>query len=210
MSSVMPQQQQREEGEEEDEEQGEKFGFVDSADEEKEPADCKDPVSDSVKASQKSNPPQDNTITPTAHSQQHLNAMPPAGQEDSPSQGQYSTASPDVPVCDPPRRVSGPVELVEPSAAAPSVGEQAQGGSGPGEALPVEKQTDWEDHSVETPKESSILREHSEEDVADAEAEADAEPQTVILEVIYDDVPCEGPLSPDEGELWGKCRGWGH
>ncbi|XP_023852227.1 rho guanine nucleotide exchange factor 10-like protein isoform X3 [Salvelinus sp. IW2-2015] len=209
MSSVMPQQQQREEGEEEDEEQGEKFGFVDSADEEKEPADCKDPVSDSVKASQKSNqsfkeatnPPQDNTITPTAHSQQHLNAMPPAGQEDSPSQGQYSTASPDVPVCDPPRRVSGPVELVEPSAAAPSVGEQAQGGSGPGEALPVEKQTDWEDHSVETPKESSILREHSEEDVADAEAEADAEPQTGILEVIYDDVPCEGPLSPDEGDM---------
>lgn len=102
MSSVMPQQQQREEGEEEDEEQGEKLEFVDSADEEEEPADCKDLVSDSVKASQKSNqsfkeatnPPQDNTLTPTAHSQQHLNAMPPAGQEDGPSQGQYATASP--------------------------------------------------------------------------------------------------------------------
>ncbi|XP_071018324.1 rho guanine nucleotide exchange factor 10-like protein isoform X1 [Oncorhynchus clarkii lewisi] len=209
MSSVMPQPQQREEGEEEDEEQGEKFGFVDSADEEKEPADCKDPVSDSVKASQKSNqsfkeatnPPQDNTLTPTAHSQQHLNAMPPAGQEDAPSQGQYSTASPDVPVSDSRRRVSGPVELVEPSAGAPTVGEQAQGGSGPGEALPVEKQTDWEDHSVEIPKESSSLREHSEEDVTDAEAEADAETQTGILEVIYDDVPCEGPLSPDEGDM---------
>ncbi|XP_071018326.1 rho guanine nucleotide exchange factor 10-like protein isoform X3 [Oncorhynchus clarkii lewisi] len=208
MSSVMPQPQQREEGEEEDEEQGEKFGFVDSADEEKEPADCKDPVSDSVKASQKSNqsfkeatnPPQDNTLTPTAHSQQHLNAMPPAGQEDAPSQGQYSTASPDVPVSDSRRRVSGPVELVEPSAGAPTVGEQAQGGSGPGEALPVEKQTDWEDHSVEIPKESSSLREHS-EDVTDAEAEADAETQTGILEVIYDDVPCEGPLSPDEGDM---------
>ncbi|XP_031680954.1 rho guanine nucleotide exchange factor 10-like protein [Oncorhynchus kisutch] len=210
MSSVMPQPQQREEGEEEDEEQGEKFGFVDSADEEKEPADCKDPVSHSVKASQKSNqsfkeatnPPQDNTLTPTAHSQQHLNAMPPAGQEEAPSQGQYSTASPDVPVSDPRRRVSGPVELVEPSDGAPSVGEQAQGGSGPGEALPVEKQTDWEDHSVEIPKESSSLREHS-EDVTDAEAEAeaDAEPQTGILEVIYDDVPCEGPLSPDEGDM---------
>uniref|UniRef100_A0A673YDY4 Rho guanine nucleotide exchange factor 10 like n=1 Tax=Salmo trutta TaxID=8032 RepID=A0A673YDY4_SALTR len=206
MSSVMLQQQQREEGEEEDEEQEEKFEFVDSADEEEEPANCKDLVSDSVKASQKSNqsfkeatnPLQDNILTPTAHSQQHLNAMPPAGQEDGPSQGQYSTASPDVPVSDPPRRVSGPFELVEPSAAAPSVGEQAQGGSGPGEALPVEKQTDWEDHSVEMPKESSSLREHS-EDVADAEA--DAEPQTGILEVIYDDVPCEGPLSPDEGDM---------
>lgn len=42
------------------------------------------------------------------------------------------------------------------------MGEQAQGRSGPGEALPVEKQTDWEDHSVEIPKESSSLREHSE------------------------------------------------
>lgn len=45
-------------------------------------------------------------------------------------------------------------------------------------------------------------------DVADGKA--DAEPQTGILEVIYDDVPCEGPLSPDEGEFWGKGRGWGH
>uniref|UniRef100_A0A4W5QUC2 DH domain-containing protein n=1 Tax=Hucho hucho TaxID=62062 RepID=A0A4W5QUC2_9TELE len=95
-------------------------------------------------------------------------------------------------------RVSGLVELVEPSATAPSVGEQVQGGSGPGEALPVEKLTDWEDHSVETAEESYSLRENS-EDVADAEA--DAEPQTGILEVIYDDMPCKGPLSPDEGDM---------
>ncbi|CAB1314903.1 unnamed protein product, partial [Coregonus sp. 'balchen'] len=187
MSSVMPQQQQREEGEEEDEEQGEKFEFDDTS------------QKSNQSFKEATNQPQDNTLTPPGHSQQHLNAMPRAGQEDNPSQGQYSTASPDVPVSDPPRRVSSPVELVEPNAAAPSLGEQAQGGSGPGEALPVKKQTDSEDHSVETAKESSSLREHSEEGVADAEA--DAEPLTGILRVIYDDVPCEGPLSPDEGDM---------
>lgn len=44
----------------------------------------------------------------------------------------------------------------------------------------------------------------------DDDDEANAALQTGSPEVIYDDVPCEGPLSPDEGEFWGKGRGWGH
>lgn len=92
MSTVNYQQQQREEEEEEeDEEQGEKFEFDDSADE-------KDPVEAMQTANKSSmeatSQPQDNAVTtPLAHSQQHLNTMPPAGQEDNPSQGQDSTAS---------------------------------------------------------------------------------------------------------------------
>ncbi|CAB1353648.1 unnamed protein product [Coregonus sp. 'balchen'] len=203
MSTVTYQQQQREEEEEEDEEQGEKFEFDDSADEEKDPVEASQTSNESsMKATRQ---PQDNAVTtPPSHSQQHLNAMPPAGQEDNPSQGQVSMASSDVPVIDPPRRVSGPVELVEPIAAAPSVGEQpleeSQGGSGPRDVLPVENQTDSEDHSVETEKKSSSLREHSEGEGVD-DAEANAELQTGSPEVIYDDVPCEGPLSPDKGDM---------
>ncbi|XP_041744356.2 rho guanine nucleotide exchange factor 10-like protein isoform X1 [Coregonus clupeaformis] len=203
MSTVTYQQQQREEEEEEDEEQGEKFEFDDSADEEKDPVEASQTSNESsMKATRQ---PQDNAVTtPPAHSQQHLNAMPPAGQEDNPSQGQVSMASSDVPVIDPPRRVSGPVELVEPIAAAPSVGEQpleeSQGGSGPRDVLPVENQTDSEDHSVETEKKSSSLREHSEGEGVD-DAEANAKLQTGSPEVIYDDVPCEGPLSPDKGDM---------
>uniref|UniRef100_A0AAZ3R1R1 DH domain-containing protein n=1 Tax=Oncorhynchus tshawytscha TaxID=74940 RepID=A0AAZ3R1R1_ONCTS len=66
--------------------------------------------------------------------------------------------------------------------------------------LPVENQTDSEDHSVETEKKSSSLREHSEGEGVDDD-EADAALQTGSPEVIYDDVPCEGPLSPDEGDM---------
>ncbi|XP_038864398.1 rho guanine nucleotide exchange factor 10-like protein [Salvelinus namaycush] len=203
MSTVNYQQQQREEEEEEDEEQGEKFEFDDSADEEKDPVEAMQTANES--SMEATSQPQDNAVTtPLAHSQQHLNAMPPAGQEDNPSQGQDSTASSDVPVSNPPRRVSGPVELVEPIAAAPSVGEQpreeSQEGSGPGDVLPVENQTDSEDHSVETEKKSSSLREHSEGEGVDDD-EADAPLQTGSPEVIYDDVPCEGPLSPDEGDM---------
>uniref|UniRef100_A0A8C7IFN3 Rho guanine nucleotide exchange factor 10 like n=1 Tax=Oncorhynchus kisutch TaxID=8019 RepID=A0A8C7IFN3_ONCKI len=66
--------------------------------------------------------------------------------------------------------------------------------------LPVENQTDSVDHSLETEKKSSSLREHSEGEGVDDD-EADAALQTGSPEVIYDDVPCEGPLSPDEGDM---------
>lgn len=92
MSTVNYLQQQREEEEEEDEEQGEKFEFDDSADEEKDPVEAMQTANES--SMEATSQPQDNAVTtPLAHSQ-HLNAMPPAGQEDGPSQGQYATASP--------------------------------------------------------------------------------------------------------------------
>lgn len=40
--------------------------------------------------------------------------------------------------------------------------EESQGGSGPGDVIPVENQTNSEDQSVETEKKSSSLSEHSE------------------------------------------------
>uniref|UniRef100_A0A3P8Y133 Rho guanine nucleotide exchange factor (GEF) 10-like a n=1 Tax=Esox lucius TaxID=8010 RepID=A0A3P8Y133_ESOLU len=210
MSSKTPQQQPREEDEVEGKDRRERFEFEDRADEEKVPADTIHPVSDSVKANLTSNQFSmeatstcghvDNAVlTSTAHSKQPLNTMAPAGQEDNPSQELHPTASTDVPVNNPPTRFSQPIHLVEPGAVASLMEEQPwqepQGVSGPEEMLSVENQADSCGHAVETTNESSSLKKHSEEGVADAEL------LTRNPEVIYDDVPCEGQLSPEDGDI---------
>ncbi|XP_044037919.1 rho guanine nucleotide exchange factor 10-like protein isoform X1 [Siniperca chuatsi] len=185
MSTVMSQQPPKEDEEEEDEEQGEEFLFEDSTDEEKVQEDSKGIGSDSVRSDQMSQTGADST--------QLLRTSPPAGQEGIPTKDGASISTADVPVNESPSWASA--AAAEPSTSAPCVGEELQG-------LPVvlsavETPVDSGDHSKEIVKEGSGSR-----DISEALCVAEAEPQTVeASEVIYDDVPSEDPLSPDEADM---------
>ncbi|KAL7408047.1 hypothetical protein ABVT39_017369 [Epinephelus coioides] len=194
MSTVMSQQPPKEDEEEEDEEQGEEFSFEDSADEEKLKVDSKGIRSDSDRSVQMSKREDSETSqTGTGGTQLHR-TLPPAGQEGVITKDVTSTSTGDVPVIKSPSGASAAAP--EPSASAPCVGEELQG-------LPVappakEKPTDSGDRGKEIVKESSGSR-----DISKALCVAKAEPQTVkASEVIYDDVPSEDPLSPDEDMIY--------
>ncbi|KAG7226722.1 hypothetical protein INR49_014070, partial [Caranx melampygus] len=186
MSTVISQQPPKEDEEEEDEEQGEEFAFEDSAEEEKLQADSKGISSVQVSAKEDSG-------TVSQDTSQLPKSSPPAGQEDTPNKDGASSSTEDVPVSHSPSWASA---AGEPSTSAPRVGEELQG-------LPVapptvEKPTDTGDHSKETFKESSASR-----DTSEALCVAEAGPQTAeASEVIYDDVPSEDPLSPDEDMIY--------
>lgn len=190
MSNVMSQQPPKEDEEEEDEEQGEEFVFEDSADEEKLQEDSKGVGPDSARPVQLSKKEGSVTSdgvsqTVTDSTQQLPGSLPPAGKEEIPTKDVTSTA--DVPVSESPSWASA---AAEPSTSAPCVGEELP--RLPVAPSAVEARADSRDYSKETIKESSGSRDISE-----------AEPQTAeALEVIYDDVPSEDPLSPDEDMIY--------
>lgn len=194
MSTVMSQQPPKEDEEEEDEEQGEEFSFEDSADEEKLKVDSKGIRSDSDRSVQMSKKEDSETSQTGTDGTQLHRTSPPAGQEGVITKDVTSASTGDVPVIKSPSGASA--AAAEPSASAPCVGEELQG-------LPVappakEKPTDSGDRRKEIVKESSGSR-----DISKALCVAKAEPQTVeASEVIYDDVPSEDPLSPDEDMIY--------
>ncbi|XP_033938785.1 rho guanine nucleotide exchange factor 10-like protein isoform X2 [Pseudochaenichthys georgianus] len=186
MSTVMPQQQPpKEKEEDEDEEQGEGFSFEDSGDEEKPQGDSKGIPSDSVGSVQSSKKEDSETtgsssLTSTDCTQLPITS-PPAGQEEILTKDVDSNSTADVPVKESPSGVSA----AEPCSSAPLVGEELPGL--PAAPPAVETTTDSGDQGEEIQKSSS-------EALLAAEAEAP--------EVIYDDVPSEGPLSPDEDMIY--------
>ncbi|XP_054473058.1 rho guanine nucleotide exchange factor 10-like protein isoform X2 [Anoplopoma fimbria] len=195
MSTVMPQQQPPKEDEgEEDEEQGEEFSFGDSADEEKLQEDSKGITSDPVGSDQSSKKEDRETSGSASQSgtdcAQPLRTPPPAGQEGILTKDVAPMSAADVPVNESPSGASA----AEPSTSAPRVGEELQ-------ELPVvppavETSTDSGDQSEEIAKKSS--------GASEALSVAQAEPQQTeeVSEVIYDDVPSEEPISPDEDMIY--------
>ncbi|XP_034724155.1 rho guanine nucleotide exchange factor 10-like protein isoform X4 [Etheostoma cragini] len=195
MSTVMAQQQPpKEDEEEEDEEQGEAFSFEDSEDEEKLEENSKGITTESAKSVQLSKKEESETSGGVSQTgtdcTQPVTPAPPAGQEGILPEGVASISPADVPVTESPSGDSA--AAAEPSTSASGVGEELRG-------LPVVPPavgtpTDSGDHSEAIGKESSDSR-----DTSEALCAAQAEPQTEEpSEVIYDDVPSEDPLSPDD------------
>ncbi|XP_029357605.1 rho guanine nucleotide exchange factor 10-like protein isoform X2 [Echeneis naucrates] len=191
MSSVMSQDPPKEDEEEEDEEQGEEFEFDDSMDEEKPEEDSKGTSSDCVSSVQASK--KEDAEEVQSDSGQLPKTSAPAGQEDIPTKDVASISTADVPVSDSPSWASA---ADKPSTSAPCVGEELRLLSVAPSA--VAKPADSGDHSKETIKEGSGSRDSSK-----ALCVAEAGPETTeASEVIYDDVPSEDPLSPDEDMIY--------
>ncbi|XP_018535020.1 rho guanine nucleotide exchange factor 10-like protein isoform X1 [Lates calcarifer] len=197
MSTVLSQQPPKEDEEEDDEEQGEEFVFEDSTDEEKLQEDSKgislDCVS-SVHMSKKVDTEASDSVSQTVKDKTQLPKIsPPAGQEGNPTKD-LSISAADVPVSESPSWASAAAD--KPSTSAPCVGEELRGL--PAAPSAVETPADSGDRRKETIKESSGSR-----DISEASCVAEAEPQPAeASEVIYDDVPCEDPLSPDEDMIY--------
>ncbi|XP_040889834.1 rho guanine nucleotide exchange factor 10-like protein isoform X3 [Toxotes jaculatrix] len=196
MSTVMSQQPPKDDEEEEDEEQGEEFVFEDSMDEEKPQEDSKGISSDcvsSVQVSKKEHSETSGNVLETVTDNPQLpKTSPPAGQEGIPTKDAASISTADVPVSESPSWASA---ADKPSTSAPCAGKELWG-------LPVvpsavETPADSGYHGKEAGKESSGSR-----DISEALCVAGAGPQTAeAAEVIYDDVPSEDPLSPDEADM---------
>ncbi|XP_040889833.1 rho guanine nucleotide exchange factor 10-like protein isoform X2 [Toxotes jaculatrix] len=197
MSTVMSQQPPKDDEEEEDEEQGEEFVFEDSMDEEKPQEDSKGISSDcvsSVQVSKKEHSETSGNVLETVTDNPQLpKTSPPAGQEGIPTKDAASISTADVPVSESPSWASA---ADKPSTSAPCAGKELWG-------LPVvpsavETPADSGYHGKEAGKESSGSR-----DISEALCVAGAGPQTAeAAEVIYDDVPSEDPLSPDEDMIY--------
>ncbi|KAM7401713.1 hypothetical protein PAMP_017008 [Pampus punctatissimus] len=190
MSTVMSQQPPKEDEEEDDEEQGEEFVFEDSTDEEKLQEDNKGTDTDSARAVQLSKKENSEASVNVSHivtdSTKQLSRPLEISTKDGTS---FSTAVilTDVPVSESPSWASA---AAEPGNSAQCVGEELP--MLPAAPSDVETRPNSGDFSKETVKESSGSRDISE-----------AEPQTAeALEVIYDDVPSEDPLSPDEDMIY--------
>ncbi|XP_026162721.1 rho guanine nucleotide exchange factor 10-like protein isoform X2 [Mastacembelus armatus] len=196
MSTVISQQPLKEDEEEEDEEQGEGFTFEDSADEEKLQEDSKGIGSDSVSSvhvsKNKDNERSDTPSHTVQDSTQPSETLPPAGQEGIPTSNLASISTTDVPVSESPSWASAAAAAAaaEPSPSTLCVGEELQGI--PVVPSVVEMLAASGHHSKKPIKESSGSR-----DISEDLCEAEAEP-----EVIYDDVPSEDPLSPDEDMIY--------
>ncbi|XP_062271880.1 rho guanine nucleotide exchange factor 10-like protein isoform X2 [Scomber scombrus] len=192
MSAVITQQPPKEDEEEEEEEQGEEFVFEDSTDEEKLQEDSKGVGPESAKPVQMSKKEDSVTSdnvsqTVTDSTQQLSKPLPPAGQEEIPTKDVTPTT--DVPVSESPSWAS---TAADPSIPAPRVGEELP--RLPVAPSAVEVAADSGDNSKETVKESSGSR-----DISEAVRAPEAESQAAEdLEVIYDDVPSEDPVSPDD------------
>lgn len=193
MSTVMPEQPQKEA--EEDEEQGEEFVFEDSTDEENLLEESEENASESAPLSERENneTSRSNLQTHTENKSQDVcKDSPPAGQEGESVKDATTIPLSDVPVSESP---SWATEKTESGSVASCPEKKLQ-------ELPVVPSTGLklsraEDHK--TSQESSCSRDISEAAVCAAETE----PHTVdTSEVIYDDVPSEDPLSPDEDMIY--------
>ncbi|XP_076599253.1 rho guanine nucleotide exchange factor 10-like protein isoform X1 [Chaetodon auriga] len=195
MSTVMSQPPPKEDEEEEDEEQGEAFSFEDSADEEKlQDAKGISPDSRSAQMSRKEgSETSDGAAQTGTDSTQLVRMSPPAGQEGTTTKEVASASTPDAPVNESPNWASA---AAGPSTSASPVGEELR--VLPAVPSAAETPAYSGDRSKEIVKESSASR-----DTSEAVCVAEAEAQTVeASEVIYDDVPSEDPLSPDEDMIY--------
>ncbi|CAJ1050898.1 rho guanine nucleotide exchange factor 10-like protein isoform X1 [Xyrichtys novacula] len=187
MSTVVSQQLPKEDEEEEDEEQGEAFSFGDSTDEEKNLEDSKGVSSDCAGSAPLKK--ETNSLPQTGTDRkQSLKTPPSAGQEGNLTKDLTANSTGDVPASESPCWASAAAAAAgeaEPRTPAPCEGGEEL------RALPAETTADSGEHSKEILKESSGSR-----DISEAEAEL----QT--LEVIYDDVPSEDPLSPDDDMIY--------
>ncbi|XP_008305141.1 rho guanine nucleotide exchange factor 10-like protein [Stegastes partitus] len=200
MSTMMSQQPPKEDEEEDDEEQGEAFVFEDT-DEEKLQEGSKGISSDTVApvhVPRKEDCETAGTVSQTDSTQPSTNAAP-AGPECIANKEITSGSTTDVPVTESSGWASAAAAAAaaaEPSTSAPRVGEELQG-------LPVAPPAagtlaDSGDPTKETVKASCGSR-----DTSEAHCVAEAEPQTAeASEVIYDDVPSEEPLTPDEDMIY--------
>ncbi|XP_017264413.1 rho guanine nucleotide exchange factor 10-like protein isoform X3 [Kryptolebias marmoratus] len=182
MSAMMSHQPPKEDEEEDDEEQGEEFVFEDSEEEEKTLEDSKDITSDCVKLSQMTKNESSETpggvLQRAADGTQLIKSAPPAGPESTAA----SNPSTDVPAAESPSWASA----AEPDASARVRDEL------PAALSAEETLSDSGGLGKESVKESYDSRDISE----------DTEAQTAeVSEVIYDDVPSEEPLSPDEADM---------
>ncbi|XP_029006136.1 rho guanine nucleotide exchange factor 10-like protein isoform X2 [Betta splendens] len=179
MTTVTCPQPLKEDEEEEDEEQGEEFVFEDTSDEEKPQEES--PVSGSLQVNKRVDSDTSQTDTDDARA----GKPSPAGQEEV-----AASSTTDVPVSDSPSWASAAAAAAEPGTSASCLGEQLQ------QRLLLPS-------TVETPYN---LRDHSKETVTESSDSGDiceAESQTAeALEVIYDDVPSEDPISPDEALIY--------
>ncbi|XP_017160124.1 rho guanine nucleotide exchange factor 10-like protein [Poecilia reticulata] len=175
MSSTISHQPPKDDEEEDDEEQGEEFMFDDSTDEEKAQEDITSECITPVCVPKPDNNEASDAVA--ADGTQLFKPPPPAG----PERIVASSLTTDVPAAESPNEVSAAPAAAEPGASDRCLGEE----------LPVEPPSDSGDRSKETVQGSSDSRDISEE-VGAPEAS---------LEVIYDDVPSEEPLSPDEADM---------
>ncbi|CAN9511965.1 unnamed protein product [Ophioblennius macclurei] len=191
MSTLMSQQPPKEDEEEDDEEHGEEFQFDDSADEET-PKENGERITVDCTAKTGNGPP------PDTNGSKLSEMSPPAGLEESNKPATSSTTT-DVPAPESSTRATAAAEAeaaAEPSTSAPCV-ETALGGL-PVPPSAVDTLADSEDSSKETIKKGC-----GSGDISEGSRSAEAEPQSEeASEVIYDDVPCEEPLSPDEDMLY--------
>nr|XP_020447487.1 rho guanine nucleotide exchange factor 10-like protein [Monopterus albus] len=196
MSTVISLQPPKEnEEEDEDEEQGEEFVFDDSTDEEKHQEDSKGIGSDSVRSVHVSKNEDSETSDSVSQTPTDSTQLPPAGQEDSiPTKDLASVSTADVPVSESPSWASA--AAAEPSTSNPCVGEELRGL--PVAPAAVEALADSRDQVTEAAKESLGSR-----DIPEAPCAAEAESHIAeASEVIYDDVPSEDPVSPDEDMIY--------
>ncbi|KAM4741361.1 rho guanine nucleotide exchange factor 10-like protein isoform 3-T3 [Anableps anableps] len=177
MSATISHQPPKDDEEEDDEEQGEEFMFDDTTDEDKAqediPSECITPVHVSKNDEASASVAADGT--------QLFKSPPPAGPESSVA----SIRTTDVPAAESPNKAS---------AAAPAADEPGASDHCVGEVLPVVPLSVSGDRSKEIVQESSDSR-----DISEADTEARA--LEASSEVIYDDVPSEEPLSPDEADM---------
>uniref|UniRef100_A0AAV2M798 DH domain-containing protein n=1 Tax=Knipowitschia caucasica TaxID=637954 RepID=A0AAV2M798_KNICA len=190
MSTVMSEQLQKEEDageeEEEDEEQGEEFVFEDSSEEDNQPEESRGNAKDielSVTAAKidvtsicNSQAPSENYI------QEVCDAVPPAGQEGAPDKDVATIPVSDVPVSESPSWTV-PNAGFDSTTAEPCPGEERQ-------ESPAVKLPQAEDHCNNTSQEITCSGDTSEAAACET------------TEVIYDDVPNEDLLSPDEDMIY--------
>ncbi|XP_034540176.1 rho guanine nucleotide exchange factor 10-like protein [Notolabrus celidotus] len=188
MSTVMSQQPPKEDEEEEDEEQGEAFSFGDTTDEEKNQEESKGISSDTAESASSSNKKTADSLSQTGTDRTHLKTSPPTGREGNQNKDAAANSTGDVPASESPCWASAAGAAESTSTTAPCEGGEEL------RAIPAETAADSGERGKEILKESSGSR-----DIAEAEAE----PQTLeALEVIYDDVPSEDPLSPDDDMIY--------
>ncbi|XP_041836684.1 rho guanine nucleotide exchange factor 10-like protein isoform X2 [Melanotaenia boesemani] len=196
MSTTMSHQPPKDDEEEEDE-QGEEFVFEDSTDEEKTLEGSKDIVSDCDKPVQVSNKEDSETPAGVSEEASVTSQLPkspsPVSSERITTNQAAAISITDVPVTESP---SWATAAAEPASSACCVGEELQGL--PVAAPTVETLAYTEDHSKESVKESCDST-----DISKALYVSEAESQAAqASEVIYDDVPSEEPLSPDEDMIY--------
>ncbi|XP_014888668.1 rho guanine nucleotide exchange factor 10-like protein isoform X1 [Poecilia latipinna] len=175
MSSTVSHQPPKDDDEEDNEEQGEEFMFDDSTDEEKAQEDVSSERVTPVCVPKPDNNEASGAVA--ADGTQLFKPPPPAGPESIVA----SSPTTDVPAAESPNEVSAAPAAAEPGASDRCLGEE----------LPVVPLSDSGDRSKETVQGSSDSRDISEE----------AGAPEASLEVIYDDVPSEEPLSPDEADM---------